>query len=161
MSDHNKLTKFGGDKLIKLCDFQIYLNCSRERGIVDNIHNSEYLIKNGKANFELATRFVEDGPDAKTRIRKRGTPMSSPLADVFSEVVLFVMDYAVNQYTQGSRLYRLHDDLWFWGPEHKCVQAWTAVKEFSDLMGLKLNAEKSGCFRISYKDTTPLNPTLP
>ena len=106
-------------------------------------------------------RFAENGPDAEVKVRKRGTPMSSPLADVFGEVLMFVIDYAVTQRTQGSRLYRLHDDIWFWGTEQHCVRAWAAMEESAKLMGLKFNASKSGTFRISHKDKSPLNPGLP
>lgn len=87
--------------------------------------------------------------------------MSSPLADVFGEVLMFVMDYAVNQRTQGSRLYRLHDDFWFWGSEALCVQAWSAMTEFAKIMGLKFNLGKSGSFRITYKKLNPLDTSLP
>lgn len=56
--------------------------------------------------------FPEDGPKAKVRFQQRGTSMSSPLADVFGEMLLFCMDFSVWQRTGGSRLYRLHDDFW-------------------------------------------------
>lgn len=65
--------------------------------------------------LEAPLKFVHDGRDAETRIRKRGVAMSHTLSDVCSEAVLFCMDYAVNQHANGAYLYRLHDDFWFGG----------------------------------------------
>ena len=105
--------------------------------------------------------FKEDGPEAEVRKRRRGTHMSSPLADFCSELLLFSMDFAVWQCTSGLRLYRLHDDLWLWGSEDACVRGWSAMADFAKVMGLAFNAEKSGCLRVSRKIRTPLNSSLP
>ena len=89
------------------------------------------------------------------RIRKRGTALSSPLADVFSEVVLFSMDRAVSHYAKGANLHRLHDDFWIWGSQDECVRAWRAVAEFNRVMGLEINKDKSGSVVISQNKTIP------
>ena len=105
--------------------------------------------------------FKEDGPEAEVRKRRRGTHMSSPLADFCSELILFSMDFAVWQCTSGLRLYRLHDDFWLWGPEDACVRGWSTMADFAKVMGLAFNAEKSGYTRVSKNITTPLNSSLP
>lgn len=97
-----------------------------------------------KTFLEMPMKFVQDGPNAPTRVRQRGVPMSHALSDCFGEVVLFCMDYAVNQKTTGAFLYRLHDDFWFWGHEETCVQAWNAMSEFASTVGLEFNEEKTG-----------------
>lgn len=89
------------------------------------------------------------------RIRKRGTALSSPLADVFTEVVLFSMDRAVSRSAKGANLHRLHDDFWIWGPQDECVKAWHAVAEFNRVMGLEVNEDKSGSVLISQNKTVP------
>jgi hypothetical protein len=63
--------------------------------------------------------------------------------------MLFCLDYAVNQKAAGTRLYRLHDDMWIWGSSEKCATAWTVVTEFTDTMGLELNQDKTGSARIT------------
>jgi hypothetical protein len=101
-----------------------------------------------KVFLEAPLKFVQDGPTASTQIRKRGVPMSHTLSDVFGEAVLFCMDYAVNQHTQGGILYRLHDDFWFWGAEETCEKAWVAMTEYAKVMGLQFNEEKTGTVRM-------------
>lgn len=97
-----------------------------------------------KTFLEMPMSFVQDGPNAAARVRQRGVPMSHALSDCFGEVVLFCMDYAVNQKTNGAFLYRLHDDFWFWGHEKTCIQAWNAMSEFASTVGLEFNEEKTG-----------------
>lgn len=101
-----------------------------------------------KVFLEAPLKFVQDGPTATTQIRKRGVPMSHTLSDVFGESVLFCMDYAVNQQTEGGILYRLHDDFWFWGAEETCEKAWVAMTQYADVMGLHFNMEKTGTVRM-------------
>ncbi|KAL2375214.1 hypothetical protein RJ035_001001 [Blastomyces gilchristii] len=98
--------------------------------------------------LEAPLKFVEDGPDAPARIRRRGVPMSHALSDVLGESLLFCMDYSVSKSADGAFLYRLHDDFWFWGPEKLCVCAWTAMTEFSKVMGIEFNEEKTGTARL-------------
>lgn len=101
--------------------------------------------------LEAPLRFTQDGPKGEVRTRLTGVPMSHALSDVFGEVLLFCMDYAVNQKTSGSFLYRLHDDFWFWGQEKVCQQAWKTMTEFSSIMGIKFNEEKTGTVRLGSK----------
>ena len=97
--------------------------------------------------------FVQDGANAESHTRVRGVPMSHVLADALSEAVLFCLDFAVNKRTGGSILYRFHDDLWFWGQQTACTRAWSAMKEFAEVMGLELNDEKTGAATISEPGT--------
>jgi len=89
--------------------------------------------------------------------------MSHVLSDALGEAVLFCLDFAVNQRTNGANLYRFHDDLWVWGQESVCIDAWKAMKEFSSIMGLELNEEKTGA-ALTIEDpkrARPLSPALP
>lgn len=89
--------------------------------------------------------FINDGPSAKIQVRKCGVPMSHSLSDMFGEVLLFCMDYAVNQRADGLFLYRIHDDFWFWNEDPiVCVKAWKEMSRFSSLVGLQFNYEKTG-----------------
>lgn len=63
-----------------------------------------------KKALEVPVEFANDGPNARIRNCLRGTPMSSPLADVLTEVVLFCMDSVVSHHSDEAILYRLHDD---------------------------------------------------
>jgi len=102
-----------------------------------------------KVFLEMPMKFVQDGPNATTRVRQRGVPMSHALSDCFGEVVLFCMDYTVNKHTNGAFLYRLHDDFWFWGNEATCVKAWKAMSDFANMVGLEFNEEKTGTVQIT------------
>ncbi|KAI4140256.1 MAG: hypothetical protein L6R39_005874 [Caloplaca ligustica] len=82
--------------------------------------------------------------------------MSSPLADVFGELILFCMDYSVWQ-SSGSHVYRLHDDFWLWGSAPSCIQSWQAMNDYATVMGLQFNTEKTGCVHVS---RTGPNPSL-
>ena len=107
--------------------------------------------------------FTQDGPGAEPQARKCGIPMSHVLSDALGEAVLFCLDFAVNQRTNGANLYRFHDDLWFWGQESICIDAWNAIKEFSNIMGLELNEEKTGA-ALTFEDpkrARQLSPALP
>ncbi|KAK6219791.1 hypothetical protein QIS74_05293 [Colletotrichum tabaci] len=98
--------------------------------------------------LECPMRFAQDAPDAPAHIRRRGTPLSTPLADFVAETMLFCMDFAVNQRADGCRLYRLHDDMWLWGGLETCVRAWETMTEFVELAGLEFNEDKTGSARI-------------
>lgn len=102
-----------------------------------------------KRVLEPTMRFKQDSPDTPAQTRKRGTLISSPIADCFSESILFCLDYAVNQKAAGTRLYRLHDDIWLWGSSETCGKAWKVITEFTDIMGLELNSDKTGCVQIT------------
>ncbi|EEU38893.1 uncharacterized protein NECHADRAFT_55652 [Fusarium vanettenii 77-13-4] len=98
--------------------------------------------------LECPLRFEDDSPDTPSRTRKRGIPLSTPLADFFSESVLFCLDFDVNRRADGARLYRLHDDMWLWNSAETCAEAWRVINEFTDLFGLELNEEKTGSTTI-------------
>ena len=93
-------------------------------------------------------KFAMDGSDAEIRIRRSGVPIQHQLTDAMGEAVLFCLDFAVNKATE-SNLYRLHDDIWFWGEKDATVKAWQTIKEFTDVMGLHLNDGKTGAVELS------------
>ena len=109
---------------------------------------SEDWVSFFKRALEVPLRFADD-PTGAVRIRKRGTGLSSPLADVCGELLMYCLDVAVFQQTNGMRLWRLHDDFWFWGPESVCVTAWKTMEEFAKLMGLEFNRDKTGSRTIT------------
>jgi hypothetical protein len=111
-----------------------------------------------KVFLEAPLRFVQDGPAAQVQTRKRGIPMSHTLSDCFGESVLFCMDYAVNQGTNGNILYRLHDDFWFWGTGKDCEQAWKSMTKFANLMGLEFNEEKTGTVQMGKVQKSQILP---
>lgn len=90
----------------------------------------------------------EEGYDEPKK-RVRGIPISHTLSTAFGELLLFVLDFAVNQETQGCNIYRFFDDIHFWGQPESCVKAWHTIQNFSHIMGLTLNEEKSGSFQCS------------
>jgi hypothetical protein len=107
-------------------------------------------------NFlEAPLKFAEDGVEAAPRLRKRGVPGAHALSVVCGEVVLFCMDYAVNQATSGTQLYRMHDDFWLWSKDHEAiVKGWSAITTFTDIMGVSLNQGKTGTVRILHSPTS-------
>ena len=114
--------------------------------------------------LEAPLKFVEDGISAETKTRKRGVPGAHSLSLVCGEVILFCMDYAVNQHADGAQLYRMHDDFWIWSPSHQTVvKAWEAINDFADTMGVSLNEGKTGAVRIMRdKDEAGIiDPKLP
>jgi hypothetical protein len=112
-----------------------------------------------KRFLECPLKFVHDGPEAKVHIRQRGVPMSHSISEFLGESLLFCMDYAVNQHANGSFLYRLHDDFWFWGKEKTCQEAWKAMSEFTEVTGLQFNEEKTGTVRLGEKKEVSETPT--
>lgn len=113
-----------------------------------------------KVFLEAPMKFVHDRPSASTQVRTRGVPMSHTLSDCFGESILFCMDYAVNQNTNGGIMYRLHDDFWFWGTEEICNKAWLCMTDFAKAMGLQFNEEKTGTVRMGAAAQTK-NTVLP
>ncbi|WQF84539.1 hypothetical protein CDEST_09553 [Colletotrichum destructivum] len=82
-------------------------------------------------------------PPQAPRVRRRGMPMARAPEKLIGELVLFVMDMAVNQET-GLQLYRLHDDLWVAGDPSHTAKAWGAMRRFARVMGLEFNDKKTG-----------------
>ncbi|KNG83288.1 hypothetical protein ANOM_008786 [Aspergillus nomiae NRRL 13137] len=111
-----------------------------------------------KRFLECPLKFTEDGPEAAVQTRRRGIPTSHTLSDCFGEAVLFCMDYAVNQSTNGAYLYRMHDDFWFWGQKQTCVKAWNTMTEFAQVMGLAFNEEKTGTVHLENKNKSGQQP---
>lgn len=103
------------------------------------------------AYLEAPLRFLKDGDnDAEPRKRKRGVPASHTLSDVFSETILFCIDFSINRRTQGAFLYRLADDFWFWSHDHdKALTAWHEVQKFAGTMGLVRSEAKSGSISVN------------
>ncbi|RYP48508.1 hypothetical protein DL769_011194 [Monosporascus sp. CRB-8-3] len=104
-------------------------------------------------------RFLEDDDDdeqqqQQPRTRRRGTPASHALSDVFGEAVLFCLDLAVNRATDGGEvLWRAQHDFWFWSRDHgAAVRAWGAVSEFAAVTGTRVAAAKTGSVRIRPED---------
>lgn len=98
--------------------------------------------------LEAPLRFKQDPEDTPSRIRRRGTPLSTPLADVLGESLLFCVDFAVKQKADGARLYRLHDDMWLWGNTEACVKGWEVLGDCASVLGLDFNFEKTGSAQI-------------
>lgn len=99
--------------------------------------------------LEAPLRFLEENSDAELRIRKRGVPASHTLSDVFSETILFCVDFSINRHTNGSFLYRLADDFWFWSHDHgKATTAWNEIQRFARIMGLTSSEAKSGSISV-------------
>lgn len=112
-----------------------------------------------KKFLECPLKFVHDGPEAKVQTRMRGVPMSHSISEFLGESLLFCMDYAVNQHANGSFLYRLHDDFWFWGKEKTCQKAWKTMSDFTAVTGLQFNEEKTGTVRLGEKKEVSEPPT--
>ena len=109
--------------------------------------------------LKAPVKFVQDGPEAQTKIRQCGVPIAHRLSDALGEAVLFCLDFAINKST-GSNLYRLHDDIWFWGSSHASVSAWEIIQEFASVMGLALNETKTGSATIPSNLITPQETSL-
>ncbi|KAK5953175.1 hypothetical protein OHC33_005743 [Knufia fluminis] len=108
---------------------------------------SEHWLRFFTTFLEAPLKFTnEEGPP---RIRKRGTPASHILSDFLGEMVLFCLDYTVNQESDGEVLWRTQDDIWFWSASHEqCVQIWKVVQQFNETMGVSLNEAKSAAVRM-------------
>ena len=98
--------------------------------------------------LKAPVKFVQDGPEAQTQIRQCGVPIQHRLSNAMGEAVLFCLDFAVNKSTE-SNLYRLHDDVWFWGSSNASALAWETIQKFASVMGLTLNEGKTGAAKIS------------
>jgi hypothetical protein len=95
-------------------------------------------------------KFLDDAAATAPRTRRRGTPASHVLSEVFGESILFCLDFAVNQATEGHNLCRMHDDFWFWSRDHDLAkEAWKAVSGFANATKTYVNFKKSGTVRIS------------
>ena len=92
-----------------------------------------------KTFLQAPLKFADDDEATEPRLRRRGTPGSHALSDVFGEVVLFCLDFSVNQNTEGGLLHRLYDDVWFWNKDYeKCASAWESVTKFAEVTGTEV-----------------------
>lgn len=103
-------------------------------------------------------RSPEDTSSSGPRVRKRGVPMAHAVEKFLGELVLFVMDLAVNK-ESGMLLYRLHDDLWLCGSPERCSKAWKAMQSFAKVMGLEFNMHKTGSVYLG-QDDAPHRPDV-
>ncbi|TGO44454.1 hypothetical protein BCON_0515g00010 [Botryotinia convoluta] len=112
--------------------------------------------------LEAPLKFVDD-ISSEARVRKRGVPGAHALSAVCGETILFCLDYAVNQSTDGVQLYRMHDDFWIWSPSHQSVvKGWNSILQFSEVMGVTLNKGKTGSVRITSSGSKqPIDSSLP
>ncbi len=95
--------------------------------------------------LETPLRMMYEGQqESEVRIRKRGVPISHAISDFMAEAVLFVLDLAVNRRADGTLLYRMTDDIWIWGDPTLCKDAWKAVRDSVNILGLTINERKSG-----------------
>lgn len=105
--------------------------------------------------LQAPLKFTDD-VSAQPRLRKRGTPGAHALSDVFGEVIMFCLDYNINQATEGSLLYRVYDDIWFWSRDvGTVITAWEATTNFSNVMGVTLSELKTGSVQLSTSGQTP------
>lgn len=101
-----------------------------------------------KTFLEAPLKFTDDGESTPTRTRRRGTPSSHVLSDVFGETMLFCLDFAVNQSTSNV-LWRTQDDMWFWSRDHdQAVEAWKTIEEFTRVTATVINPSKTGTIRV-------------
>jgi hypothetical protein len=99
-----------------------------------------------------APLMFKDDPTAEPRLRRRGMPGSHALSDTLGEAVLFCLDFAVNQATNGPDLYRLGDDVWFWNKDYNtCAKAWASIARFTEVTGTKvsLRAQYAYIFQLT------------
>lgn len=120
-------------------------------------------------------RFADEDRSTTPRLRRRGSPAAHVLSDVFSELMLFNLDFAINQTTNGNLLWRYGDDFWFWSSDREmCVRAWRTIETFSKVTGTSLHrtqsssavmavAGKSGSVRVGREGQSRLSidPHLP
>ncbi|RDW73455.1 hypothetical protein BP6252_07362 [Coleophoma cylindrospora] len=148
-------TRLGEEITVVRSDFKWFgpsLPHSTIFAVLDFFGVSEKWINLFRHILECPLRFIHDGPDSPVRRRKRGVPPTGPLYDVLGEAVLFCLDFAMAQ--QGTRLYRLHDDIWFWGSDETCIQGWAIMSKFAEVTGLEFNKEKTGSVKITRKGNT-------
>lgn len=107
-----------------------------------------------KTYLETPLKMVYEGQESESRSRRRGVPIAHAISNFMAEVVLFVLDLAVNQEAQGTLLYRLTDDLWIWGDPATTNDAWKSIRRCVNVLGLTINEKKSGSVNPG-EDTCP------
>ncbi|KAK7974384.1 hypothetical protein PG989_016232 [Apiospora arundinis] len=93
---------------------------------------SETWLKFFLAFLRPPLKFHPDLGSSKTQLRDRGIPSRFVLSAVFEEMVLFCLDLAVNQATDGGLLYRRSGDQLLWSPSETYVEdAWETIQTFA------------------------------
>lgn len=103
-----------------------------------------------QAFLQPTVHVEEKGGYSMSKKRLRGIPIGHTLSTAFGELMLFVLDFAVNQDTQGCNIYRIFDDIHFFGQPDSCATAWQTIQKFTRVMGLELNEDKSDFFHYSF-----------
>ena len=113
---------------------------------------SDDVIAFFKRYLNVPCYFDNKGPAEGIQRRVRGIPLGHPLCDMSAELLLFCLDFLVNQVSGGNiHLYRCFDDLWFWGRDRKkCELVWKEMQGFADTFGLEFNLDKSGSISFSF-----------
>ncbi|EJC99769.1 uncharacterized protein FOMMEDRAFT_148609 [Fomitiporia mediterranea MF3/22] len=118
----------------------------------------ENHVKFMEAFLSCPVMFKGDPPN-QVRVRKRGVPISYAFSTLFGELVMFIMDFAVNQKADGLFLHRIHDDFWFWDTSsERCAVAWAEMQQYAQVAGLKFNSEKTGSVVVGSHE---IHPGLP
>ncbi|KAL8639445.1 MAG: hypothetical protein Q9226_008869, partial [Calogaya cf. arnoldii] len=97
-----------------------------------------------KKYLETPLKMVYEAEESEVRCRRRDVPIAHTISNFMAEVVLFVLDFAVNQEAQGTMLYRLTDDLWIWGDPRTTNDAWKAIQRSVEVLGLTINKKILG-----------------
>jgi hypothetical protein len=87
-------------------------------------------------------------PGENVHTRKRGIPITDAFETLFGEIVLFCMDVAVRRLS-GMTLIRFHDDLYLHGAPSETATAWQTIEGFVKVLGLDINASKTGSVYIT------------
>lgn len=76
-------------------------------------------------------------------------PNSYLLSMLFGELVLFVVDFTVNQKSDGLFLRRIHNDFWFRDIlSLRCVTVHMGIRRYTKVAGLSFNVENTGSVAI-------------
>ncbi|KAJ5475011.1 hypothetical protein N7539_008077 [Penicillium diatomitis] len=115
--------------------------------------------------FLAAPLKFMDEPQAEPRMRRRGTPGSHALSELFGETTLFCLDLMINKETDGEILWRVNDDMWFWSRDQETsVAAWKAIQRFNEKMGISIGEDTCGGAHITTekkKRDSTIHPVLP
>ena len=96
-----------------------------------------------KTFLQVPLKFIDETVEPRTR--KCGIPPSHAISDFLGELILFCLDFAINQEFDGSLLWRVQDEFWFWSVDQEvCVKAWKLIDKFKYVMGVSLNPAKTG-----------------
>ncbi|KAI0145551.1 hypothetical protein GGR57DRAFT_479898 [Xylariaceae sp. FL1272] len=151
-------TKLHGEITVLHAGFEGWLSLLPHESIlivIELLGVSPYWVEFFTKFLKAPLKFLDDPPSTAPRVRKRGTPASHVLSEVFGESILFCLDFAVNQATNGHNIHRMHDDFWFWSRDHEIVKTmWKAVQDFTNATRTCTSAGKSGTVRISTDPST-------